>query len=374
MRVPRTIVPIALSALLLAAGLTLRALAVSQPGPLYVHETTANQYAILGTSTGSAADAVQGKSSTGYGLFGSTNAATKAGVYGENLASGGSGVVGITRTSTSTRNSFAGVMGHDFSTQQGQAGVEGTSTTGDGVYGLASKTGLGVFGTSPYVGVYGTPTANDGYGVYGYASNITNAYAVFGAANNNVGVGAYASGTGTALTVGTNNASAIVMKAYTYFGGDFMSLDGSGNMILSGTLTQNSTPAIVVRKRGVAHASYAAQTTSPAIEDTGEGRIAGGAGYVAIDPAFAATLDDRAPYEVLVTPMGDCRGLYVTGETPRGFQVRELMGGRSAVAFAYRIVGRPAGTAGTRLPLYTSPFSHSRPPVTSEIAQPPTRH
>jgi hypothetical protein len=48
----------------------------------------------------------------------------------------------------------------------------------------------------------------------------------------------------------------------------------------------------------------------------------------------------RGDYHVFLTPRGDCRGLGVRRQGGAGFEVRELQGGRSNVAFSYRIVGR----------------------------------
>jgi hypothetical protein len=45
-------------------------------------------------------------------------------------------------------------------------------------------------------------------------------------------------------------------------------------------------------------------------------------------------------YRVFVTPEGNCHGLYVHGKSANSFEVRELTGGKSNVAFSYRIVGR----------------------------------
>jgi len=47
----------------------------------------------------------------------------------------------------------------------------------------------------------------------------------------------------------------------------------------------------------------------------------------------------RSDYKVFVTPEGDCRGLYVR-KSAASFEVRELGGGMSNVAFSYRIIGR----------------------------------
>ena len=43
---------------------------------------------------------------------------------------------------------------------------------------------------------------------------------------------------------------------------------------------------------------------------------------------------------MFVTPEDDCRGLCVRNKTTTSFEVRELQGGTSNVAFSYRIVAR----------------------------------
>ncbi len=60
---------------------------------------------------------------------------------------------------------------------------------------------------------------------------------------------------------------------------------------------------------------------------------------VKLDPDFAkvVALDE---YHVFVTPADDCRGLCVRNKTATSFEVRELAGGESSVAFSYRIVAR----------------------------------
>ena len=59
---------------------------------------------------------------------------------------------------------------------------------------------------------------------------------------------------------------------------------------------------------------------------------------VKLDADFAKVIK-RGDYRVFVTPEGDCRGLYVRRKT-NSFEVRELTGGKSSIAFSYRIVGR----------------------------------
>jgi hypothetical protein len=97
--------------------------------------------------------------------------------------------------------------------------------------------------------------------------------------------------------------------------------------------------------------TYASMAAEPMIEDTGEAALVDGRASVAIDPKFANVIDPRSTYVVLLTPEGDCRGLYVGNRTATGFTVRELQGGRANIGFAYRIVGKRFGVASQRLPM-----------------------
>jgi len=60
---------------------------------------------------------------------------------------------------------------------------------------------------------------------------------------------------------------------------------------------------------------------------------------VKLDADFAKVIK-RGDYKVFLTPEGDCRGLYMRRKSTASFEVRELMGGKSAIAFSCRIVGR----------------------------------
>jgi hypothetical protein len=63
-----------------------------------------------------------------------------------------------------------------------------------------------------------------------------------------------------------------------------------------------------------------------------------GRATVKLDADFAkvVTLND---YRVFLTPESDCQGLYVR-KRGASFEVRELQGGTSSVAFSYRIVAK----------------------------------
>ena len=88
-------------------------------------------------------------------------------------------------------------------------------------------------------------------------------------------------------------------------------------------------------------ALYAVESPQNWFEDFGSGQLASGAATVALDPAFAETVN-ASDYHVFLTPEDDCRGLYVDHKTAGRFEVHELGGGQSSVPFSYRIVASAA--------------------------------
>ena len=110
--------------------------------------------------------------------------------------------------------------------------------------------------------------------------------------------------------------------------------------------------------------TYAPQVSQPSIEDFGEAQLVDGMAEVALDPNFASAIDAGTRYYVMLTPEGDCRGLYVAQRTSAGFIVRELQSGRSSIPFTYRIVAKPFGDDSARLPSSSLPygFDHKIPP------------
>jgi hypothetical protein len=155
----------------------------------------------------------------------------------------------------------------------------------DGVHGYGTN-GSGVYGESPFYGVYGSSDPVGG------------------------GIAVYADG-------------------------DFM---------YTGNLGQ---PAVLSSNRVVS--LNAMQSPENWSEDFGSGALQNGAAAITIDPPFAETVNTQTDYHVFLTPKGDCEGLYVTNTTPAGFTVLELKGGKSNVAFDYRIVARRRGYETVRL-------------------------
>ena len=95
---------------------------------------------------------------------------------------------------------------------------------------------------------------------------------------------------------------------------------------------------------------YAMESPENWFEDFGFGELRDGAAEVALDPTFALTVNTGASYHVFLTPNGDCEGDSTwLRRQPTGFQVRELRGGKSNIAFDYRIVAKRRGYESVRL-------------------------
>ena len=172
----------------------------------------------------------------------------------------------------------------------------------------------------------------------------------FGLASEHHGTGAY-----PALYLSTDGAEAsgsLIVNVNNFANGAFLTFDNNGNENISGHITTAGGILERVRKpNGQAVNTYGARQTVPTIEDFGQGQIVNGQGYVQIDAAFGSTVDFRRPYLVFLTPDGDTNGLYVAGKTAQGFTVRETRGGRSTLAFDYRVVAKPIDESGARLPV-----------------------
>jgi hypothetical protein len=86
-------------------------------------------------------------------------------------------------------------------------------------------------------------------------------------------------------------------------------------------------------------------------EDFGSETLVNGVAKVGLEPLFAKTVNATVDYHVFLTPLGDCQGLYIASKGPDSFEVRELGGGASNIAFDYRIVAKRSGYENARLDL-----------------------
>jgi hypothetical protein len=107
-----------------------------------------------------------------------------------------------------------------------------------------------------------------------------------------------------------------------------------------GSLNCSGTKNAVVPIDGGARIVAMSAIESPVnwFEDAGSARLINGAAVVSLDRDFIQTVNTEMDYKVFPVPNGDCKGLYVTNKTASSFEVRELGGGTSNVAFDYRIM------------------------------------
>jgi hypothetical protein len=297
---------------------------------------------VLGTSTNGIG--VQGKSVNGYGVV--AVSANQSALFVENTGfSDGIQSIALHNdgTNSSTQNASltfgvgrSGMWGHDDSTDGGHlnAGVAGSSTNGIGVSGSSTN----------YVGV----NAVGG----GSVTQDFPALSVVGNAGNHALITACGSGS-------VNPCDAFDAKFIVDGIGDVIthaSIDADGNVDIRGQYQINGSCVLgCAHSRntgsGTAVTRYVPTASVPSVEDYGEAQLVNGQATVHLGADFANVIDRGATYLVFITPEGDTNGVYVTQKTSGGFEVRENHGGHSSAAFQYRIVAKPYGATGSRLPM-----------------------
>jgi hypothetical protein len=293
-------------------------------GPISVSTPTVGVPAISAVDnvTGAFNQAIFGSSITGYGVQGQSS--NYVGIYGNGPATGvaGTGIVGVSGTGTTGSNTV-GVFG------DGDYGVEGISTN------------IGVYGYGPNA-VYGQSSTSNGYGVYA--------------------INKVSGGTGAALY--TYSLSGV--SAYLDGPTGHCEIDSDGHLYCSG-----SKSAVVPVDGGSRQvALYAVESPENWFEDFGSGHLSDGEATVQLERTFAQTVNTGKDYYVFPVPNGDCRGLFVTDKTNTGFTVRELGGGKSNIAFDYRIIARRKGYENIRLADKTNDFKDRPKPVSLPGGQP----
>jgi hypothetical protein len=162
--------------------------------------------------------------------------------------------------------------------------------------------------------------------IAGVVGTSSERHGVIGTSNANTGVFGYSSGNVGVTGVTSNPAS---------YAGIF-----KGNVIVLGDLrATGQKPAVVPFPDGSHRALYCMESPELWFEDFGSAKLSRGRAIVKLDANFAKVIK-RGDYRVFLTPEGDCHGLYVRSKKSDSFVVRELTGGKSSVAFSYRIVGR----------------------------------
>lgn len=247
-----------------------------------------------------------------------------AGVVG--TSTDGRGVIGWStnwRAVEGWAYQFTGVLGvSDF-----DYGVHGASTWQPGVLG-ASENDVGVKGLSGPEGADEGPPLPGAPNIAGVVGTSNTQHGVIGTSNALVGVYAYSKNLIGVVGQTSNPAS---------YAGYF-----AGNLMVTGTKS-----AAVPFPDGTQRALYCMESPELWFEDFGTARLKRGRAVVKLDADFAKVIK-RGDYRVFLTPEGDSRGLYVRRKSAASFEVRESQGGKSSIAFSYRVVGRRKDITGPR--------------------------
>jgi hypothetical protein len=339
-------------------------------GTTKVHSTSAanGRAGLFGNDqgTGSFNSGVHGQSVDGTGVSGSSTSGVGVTAQSTNAqalnatSSKHDGIRAFTLNNSMTSGFGAsGVFGQDISSDGGHldAGVAGFSNTGVGVVGLSSNwVGVnaiggdhpGTGGIFPALSVVGNTAGGSSNNDLidacspGTVNPCDHSHGVFDVDGyGNVRL----SGAIEAVDIDAHGAMQVAQGVTSELN---FAILGTGEYIKNGLCVagcgSSATSARRVR-------TYSPQSSQPMIEDNGEAQLVNGAAYVRVDPGFANVVDQRSNYSVSITPEGNSNGLFVTQKTLNGFAVRENNGGRSTLAFEYRIVAKPFGSTAKRLPM-----------------------
>jgi hypothetical protein len=293
---------------------------------------------------------------TGTGTFATTTANSQA-IYGVTPTDGGTAIVGAA-TATGGSNRVYGVLGQSYSTVAGSTGVlgEDMNTKGSGgftigVQGFSSNPiGIGVLGIGANLSTEFSNNRGFAVGVWGDSGSSAD-IGVRGTADN--GVGGWfgnnsSSSQGGIALIASADGGSYPFLAQGAFGS--CQIDSSGNLSCSGT--KNAVVPIYGGKRKVAMSAI--ESPQNWFEDFGSAQLSNGSAVVTLDPDFAQTVNTSTHYMVIPVPNGECKGLYITHKTPVSFEVRELGGGTSNIAFDYRIVVLRKNYEGVRFADHTN--------------------
>jgi hypothetical protein len=249
----------------------------------------------------------------------------------------------IIGTATSTTGAAAGVEGLTKSTASDSYGVLGIAAASSGspigVYGLGQSTStfsIGVFGQYATESATGAGFLQQAAGVWGDGST--------GLENDGAEVGVLGTIDSGHAGLFESNGGATTLEVIndSSNGQVFEATSGSGNscfIFASGDLSCTGTKNALVPVDGGQRTVAMSAIESPEnwFEDLGSAKLVNGVAVVELDPTFIQTVNSTIDYKVFPVPNGDCKGLYVTNKTATSFEVHELGGGTSSIAFDYRI-------------------------------------
>lgn len=301
------------------------------------------------------------------------------GIYVESTTNAGNGILaymnaggatyGVHGKVNSTANGSKGVYGENQATSGINFGVDGRVSSKDAhaVRGYNSSTSVPTNTSSPGTAVYGQNDAPQSIAIWAVSndnSSTIQSYALWGETHGSksigvvgvgngtsaqnipaTGAGGYFTGTETGVFSYANNTSGD-RRAYRA-----MWRDGAGNLrtvIVGGYIGateykingNGAVSTIVKDKNNQSRIMFAPEAPQVIFQDMGRGKLTNGKAYITLDETFANNIiiDEEHPANVFIQPMGECNGLMVKNITNKGFEVIELMNGKSNVEFCWYIM------------------------------------
>ncbi|QHS58645.1 OmpA family protein [Chitinophaga agri] len=300
---------------------------------------------------------VKGFTQVGSGVYGSGTTRFNEGVRGYNSStSGGLGVIGMTNSPYKATNSFrsGGVLG--MSTHATGVGVVGTGNNIDyQTITNAPEIGAGVMGMGTRVGTIGFgTTVNVGIGVMGVGNNQTTVLPTHGGAGvvgiaggigatqyPGVGVLGFAKGDATDVErwggIFEFGRTASSVHVYTY-------LAGSNSTGIYGVISNGTKSTVVKDKTGENRLLFCTEAPEVLFQDFGTGELVNGVAHINLEELLTQSIrvDAKHPMKVFIQLEGECNGVFVTNKSAKGFDVKELQGGKSSVPFTWQIVASRA--------------------------------
>jgi hypothetical protein len=309
---------------------------ISDAGTNGIYISSTGNGIVMASVVGDGID-IQGAAATGISAIGQNDGGyfngKVAGSYAQNDADGNGSAAAYGYETGATHITY-GVVGYSASNigigtygQDVSASTEGST--------VAGIDGIGVWGDSGAVGSAGVfASADNGYAILGF--NNSDLLETAGFQNDET----------------LDNVSAILTTYGPNFGGQCL-IDVSGNLGCTGAKS-----AVVPVDGGARKvALYAVGSPENWFEDAGSGQLSNGSAVISLESTFAQTVNTEMGYHVFLTPKGDSEGLYVSNETPMGFEVHELRHGHSSIAFDYRIMAKRTGYENIRLADKTKQFA-----------------
>jgi hypothetical protein len=301
----------------------------------------------------------QSNGSSGIGVMGNGNGGDGIGVEGQGGALGvlgssggdGVGVEGQSNIGVEAIGVAIGVVAEGTGGSSG-LGAEVSGSFSGGVFTgtLTSSTGSGLEGCCA-VGIWGDTGANGGFGVAGTADNGNSFFGENNSADNEtifVQNNSTTAGSRAARFAGPGSGTYCLIQRDS-------ANNGTGDLVCTGT----KSAAVPVDGNRMVRL-YAVEAADNWFEDAGSGQLTGGSAAIQLDELFGQTVNGDLDYHVFITPNGDCDGLYVTNKTSTGFEVHELHGGHSNIAFDYRIMVRRKGFENVRMQDVSADFAQMK--------------